>query len=180
MLPYRKEAAEEADSKAAFIRIHLPGHSVSAAVLWGYLRIQCAIARFPTLILGKGAGKPARMQKISTVHELEMKMGEHGIATVSDAADKISCFDILSNSHRNRIRLQVTEGGIDRIRILDYYGISADFTYFLVLPATTVFKSHQGIREKPGAFSFSAAIHHIYNPSITWGIHRQSIAIARR
>ena len=109
-----------------------------------------------------------------------MKMGEHGIATVSDAADKISCFDILSNSHRNRIRLQVTEGGIDRIRILDYYGISADFTYFLVRPTTTVFKSHQGIREKPGAFSFSAAIHHIYNPSITWGIHRQSIAISAK
>ena len=47
-----QEAAEEADSKAAFIRIHLPGHSVSAAVLWGYLRIQCAIARFPTPHIG--------------------------------------------------------------------------------------------------------------------------------
>lgn len=53
MLPYRKEAAEEADSKAAFIRIHLPGHSVSAAVLWGYLRIQCAIVRFPTPHIGQ-------------------------------------------------------------------------------------------------------------------------------
>lgn len=152
MLPYRKEAAEEADSKAAFIRIHLPEHSVSAAVLWGYLRIHVPLSVFQHLILGKGAGKPVRMQKISTVHELEMKMGEHGIATVSDAADKISCFDILSNSHRNRIRLQVTEGGIDRIRILDYYGISADFTYFLVLPTTTVFKSHQASEKNQARF----------------------------
>ena len=46
------QAAEEADSKAAFIRIHLPEHSVSAAVLWGYLRIQCAIVRFPTPHIG--------------------------------------------------------------------------------------------------------------------------------
>lgn len=135
---------------------------------------------FKHLILNKGAGKTIRMQKISTVHELEMKMGKHGITAVSDAADAVVCLYMLSLRDRNRIWLQVTEGGIDRICILNYDCIAGYVTYFLILLEAANFKRSQSICEQAGTRSFFAAIHHIYNRSITRRIYRLSIAIARR
>lgn len=102
---------------------------------------------FKHLILDKGAGKTIRMQKISTVHELEMKMGKHGITAVSDAADAVVCLYMLPLRDRNRIWLQVTEGGIDRICILNYDCIAGYVTYFLILLETANFKRSQSICE---------------------------------